>query len=241
MNLYVLVASFLASSVEFIEALSIVLAAGVVYGFRFALRGAIYAVITLGLLVAVLGEGILRIVPLHILQGIVGVLLLLFGFGLKWIRKAILRYAGLKSLHDEDEAYQKQISRLKSSNKGSFEAQATAYNGVLLEGLEVVVIILTIGSGAHAFGSAIAGAAVGLIVVLSLGVAFRAPLARVPENTLKFVVGVMLTSFGTYWAGQSMGIRWPLSDATLLLLIAGYIIVSAMSVRILKKGGVGAS
>jgi uncharacterized membrane protein len=238
-NLYVLVASFLASSVEFIEALSIVLAAGVVYGFRFALRGAIYAVITLGLLVAVLGEGILRIVPLHILQGIVGVLLLLFG--LKWIRKAILRYAGLKSLHDEDEAYQKQINRLKSSNKGSFEAQATAYNGVLLEGLEVVVIILTIGSGAHAFGSAIAGAAVGLIVVLSLGVAFRAPLARVPENTLKFVVGVMLTSFGTYWAGQSMGIRWPLSDATLLLLIAGYIIVSAMSVRILKKGGVGAS
>ncbi len=239
MNFYVLVASFLASSVEFIEALSIVLAAGVVYGFRPALRGVLYAVITLAVLVAILGEGILRIVPLNILQGIVGILLLLFG--LKWIRKAILRYSGLKSLHDEEESYRNQINRLRSSNRGSFEAQATAYNGVLLEGLEVVVIILTMGSGAHAFGSAIVGAAMGLVVVLSLGAALRAPLAKVPENTLKFVVGVMLTSFGSYWAGQAMGIRWPLSDATLLLLIAGYVLLSAFLVRMLQKGGVRAS
>ncbi|MCL4319195.1 MAG: hypothetical protein M1596_04805 [Firmicutes bacterium] len=239
MNFYVLVASFLASSVEFIEALSIVLAAGVVYGFRPALRGVLYAVITLAVLVAILGEGILRIVPLNILQGIVGILLLLFG--LKWIRKAILRYSGLKSLHDEEESYRNQINRLRSSNRGSFEAQATAYNGVLLEGLEVVVIILTMGSGAHAFGSAIVGAAIGLVVVLSLGAALRAPLAKVPENTLKFVVGVMLTSFGSYWAGQAMGIRWPLSDATLLLLIAGYVLLSAFLVRMLQKGGVRAS
>ncbi len=239
MNFYVLVASFLASSVEFIEALSIVLAAGVVYGFRPALRGVLYAVVTLALLVGVLGEGVLRVVPLHIVQGIVGVLLLLFG--LKWIRKAILRYAGLKALHDEEAAYQKQINRLRSSNQGSFEAQATAYNGVLLEGLEVVVIVLTMGSGAHAFGSAIMGAFVGLVVVLALGIALRAPLAKVPENTLKFVVGVMLTSFGSYWAGQSMGIKWPLSDTTLLLLIAGYLMVSALLVRMLKKGGVRAS
>ena len=239
MNFYVLVASFLASSVEFIEALSIVLAAGVVYGFRPALRGVLYAVITLAVLVAILGEGILRIVPLNILQGIVGILLLLFG--LKWIRKAILRYSGLKSLHDEEESYRNQINRLRSSNRGSFEAQATAYNGVLLEGLEVVVIILTMGSGAHAFGSAIVGAAIGLVVVLLLGAALRAPLAKVPENTLKFVVGVMLTSFGSYWAGQAMGIRWPLSDATLLLLIAGYVLLSAFLVRMLQKGGVRAS
>ncbi len=239
MNFYVLVASFFASSVEFIEALSIVLAAGVVYGFRPALRGVLYAVITLAVLVAILGEGILRIVPLNILQGIVGILLLLFG--LKWIRKAILRYSGLKSLHDEEESYRNQINRLRSSNRGSFEAQATAYNGVLLEGLEVVVIILTMGSGAHAFGSAIVGAAMGLVVVLSLGAALRAPLAKVPENTLKFVVGVMLTSFGSYWAGQAMGIRWPLSDATLLLLIAGYVLLSAFLVRMLQKGGVRAS
>ncbi|WP_053961079.1 COG4280 domain-containing protein [Sulfobacillus thermosulfidooxidans] len=239
MNFYVLIASLLASSVEFIEALSIVLAAGVVYGFRPALKGVFYGILTLALLVAVLGEGILRVIPLQILQGIVGILLLLFG--LKWIRKAILRYAGLKALHNEEEAYEKQISRLKASNKGSFEAQATAYNGVVLEGLEVVVIILTMGSGAHAFGSAIAGAAIGLGLVLLLGISLRAPLAKVPENTLKFVVGVMLTSFGTFWAGQSMGINWPLSDATLLLLIAGYVLISLLSIRMLKKDGMRAS
>ncbi len=235
MNWYVLVAAFLASSVEFIEALSIVLAAGVVYGFRPAMRGVFYAVLTLALLVLVLGEGILRFVPVVTLQGIVGVLLLLFG--LKWIRKAILRYAGRKSLHDEAEIYAHKVEQLKESKAGSFEGQATAFNGVLLEGLEIVVIILTMGSGAHAYGSAILGAGVGLVAVLSLGVALRAPLSRVPENTLKFVVGVMLTSFGTFWAGQALGVHWPFAEATLLLLIAGYLIVSAVAIRLFKTGG----
>jgi uncharacterized membrane protein len=234
LNLYVLVAAFLASSVEFIEALSIVLAAGAVYGFRPAMRGVFYAVFTLAVLVLVLGEGILRFVPIRTLQGIVGVLLLLFG--LKWIRKAILRYAGRKPLHDEAAIYAQKVEQLKEDNEGSFEGQATAYNGVLLEGLEIVVIILTMGSGAHAYGSAIVGAGIGLVAVLGLGVALRAPLSRVPENTLKFVVGVMLTSFGTFWAGQALGVRWPFAEATLLVLIAGYLIISAISIRMLKMG-----
>ncbi len=233
MNLYVLVASFLASSVEFVEALSIVLAA-VAFGVRPALRGVLYAVLTLAVLVLVLGEGILRFVPMSVLQGIVGVLLLLFG--LKWIRKAILRFAGLKALHNEEQAYARQVQKMESSGQGAFEAQATAFNGVLLEGLEVVVIILTMGSGAHAFGSAILGSAIGLVAVLALGFALRSPLSRVPENTLKFVVGIMLTSFGTFWAGKALGVHWPLSEATLLVLIAGYLAVAAWYVKMLKAG-----
>ncbi|AUW93043.1 MAG: hypothetical protein C7B44_00030 [Sulfobacillus thermosulfidooxidans] len=234
MNLYVLLAAFLASSVEFVEALSIVLAAAV-FGVRPAMRGVFYAVLTLAALVLILGEGILRVVPLHVLQGVVGILLLLFG--LKWIRKAILRYAGLKALHNEAEAYARQVKKLEASSNAAFEAQATAFNGVLLEGLEVVVIILTMGSGAHAFGSAILGSAIGLVAVLALGLALRAPLSRVPENTLKFVVGVMLTSFGTFWAGAALGVHWPLSEATLLVLIAGYLAMSGWYVKMLKARG----
>jgi uncharacterized membrane protein len=197
------------------------------------MRGTFWAVLALAALILILGEGVLRIVPIDVLRGIIGALLLLFG--LKSLRKAVLRFSGKKSLHDEQQAYAKEIQRLQQSRGDAFEAQATAFNGVFLEGLEVVVIVLTMGAGANAYPSAILGALVGLVVVVSLGVALRAPLAKVPENVMKFVVGVMLTSFGTFWAGESMGVHWPLAEGTILLLIIGYLLISAVLVSMLKK------
>ncbi len=234
MNYYVLVAALLASSVEFVEALTIVLAVGTVNGFKPALRGTLFAVVALTVLVLVLGEGVLRVVPLNALRAIIGVLLLLFG--LKWIRKAILRFAGKKALHNEGELYEKAVSRLQTMKAGEFEAQATAFNGVFLEGLEVVVIVLTMGSAAQAYPSAILGSAIGLLLVLAAGIALRAPLAKVPENVMKFVVGVMLTSFGSFWAGEALGVHWPLGDASIVFLIAAYLITSVVSVGRLKRG-----
>ncbi len=234
MNYYVLLAALLAASVEFVEALTIVLAVGTVNGFKPALRGTLFAVAALVALVLVLGLAVLRFVPIDVLRGVIGVLLLLFG--LKWIRKAILRFSGKKSLHDESQAFTREVDRLRSQKAGAFEAQATAFNGVFLEGLEVVVIVLTMGSAARAYPSAILGAGIGLVLVLALGVALRAPLTKIPENVMKFVVGVMLTSFGTFWAGSSLGVHWPLGEVSLIFLIALYLITSWLSVGRLKKG-----
>lgn len=239
-NYYVLVAALIASSVEFVEALTIVLAVGTVEGFRPAMRGTLWAVLALGVLTLVLGEGVLRFVPLPVLRGIIGVLLLLFG--VKWLRKAILRFSGKKALHDESQAFDKEVIRLRANQgKNPFEAQATAFNGVFLEGLEVVVIVLTMGASGRAYGSAILGAGIGLVLVLAAGIALKAPLSRVPENVMKFVVGVMLTSFGTFWAGESLGVLWPGKDASILLLIAGYLAASWLVISTIKKRPVVAS
>lgn len=232
MNWYVLVAAALAASVEFVEALTIVLAVGTVEGYRPAMRGTALAVIVLAVLTAILGIGILRFIPLNVLRGIIGMLLLLFG--VKWLRKAILRFSGKKALHDESQAFEREVGKLKASHGNKVAAQATAFNGVFLEGLEVVVIVLTMGSAGRAYPSAIIGAAIGLVFVLSAGLILRAPLARVPENVMKFVVGIMLTSFGSFWAGESLGVVWPYHDASILILIAGYLAASWLIVRTIK-------
>lgn len=233
MNWYVLVAALLASSVEFVEALTIVLAVGTVEGYRPALRGTLLAVAALALLTAVLGVGVLHYVPINILRGVIGVLLLLFG--IKWLRKAILRFAGKKALHDESEAYAREVGKLQENKGNTFAAQATAFNGVFLEGLEVVVIVLTMGSAAQAYPSAILGSAIGLVLVLAAGIMLRAPLSRVPENVMKFVVGIMLTSFGSFWAGESLGVAWPGNDASILMLIAGYLAATWLIVSSIKR------
>jgi uncharacterized membrane protein len=220
----VALASFLACSVEFTEAFTIVMAVGAVRGFRPALKGTVVAVLALSLLVAVLGVAVLRYVPLDWLKGIIGALLLLFG--LKWIRKAILRFAGTVSSHDEAKIFERQAAQLGRDEITDFQASATAFNGVFLEGLEVVVIVLTMGSAAHQFASAIYGALAGLVLVLCLGIAVRGPLTRVPENVLKFVVGVMLTTFGTFWAGEALGVRWPGADLALVGLIIIWLLLS---------------
>lgn len=233
MNGYVLVAALLASSVEFIEALTIVLAVGTVSGFKPAMKGTLWGVAALVVLTTILGVGVLRFVPIGVLRGVIGTLLLLFG--VKWLRKAILRFAGKKALHDETQAFNREVNRLKEGGNNPFEAQATAFNGVFLEGLEVVVIVLTMGSGANAYGSAIAGAAIGLVIVIAAGFLLRAPLAKVPENVMKFVVGIMLTSFGTFWAGESLGVSWPAADVSILFLIAGYLLFSGFAVMRMKR------
>ncbi|MGC8487365.1 MAG: COG4280 domain-containing protein [Clostridia bacterium] len=230
----VALASFLACSVEFTEAFTIVMAVGTVRGFRPAMKGTVLAVLALAVLVAILGIAVLKYVPLDWLKGVIGGLLLLFG--LKWIRKAILRFAGTVSSHDEARIYEREAQQLRGDEISDFQASATAFNGVFLEGLEVVVIVLTMGSAAHQFASAIYGALAGLVLVLALGIAVRGPLTKVPENVMKFIVGVMLTTFGTFWAGEALGVRWPGADLALLGLVIIWLVLSQGLVMQIKRG-----
>ncbi len=247
----VFLASFLASSVEFVEAFTIVLVIGVTVNWRSSLVGAGLAVIALAAIVGVLGTALVRFVPLDVLRLVIGLLLVLFG--LKWLKKAILRYAGLQAQHDEEAIYEARIAELKA--RGVIQPSrvdpfgvVTSFKSVLLEGLEVAFIVITFGSqagmgaqgGAAASGAATmassgalqgipissAGAALALIVVVAAGSLVRAPLQKVPENTLKFVVGVMLASFGTFWGGEGVGIEWWGSDLFLLVLVAFYLCLS---------------
>jgi uncharacterized membrane protein len=219
--------SFLASAVEAVEALTIVLAVGVTRSWAVALRGTVFALLVLALIVALFGP-LLHLIPIDQLKLVVGIVLTLFG--LAWLRKAILRYAGRKALHDEDAAYAREVSALRAAE----EAQAdqiglvTAFKAVLIEGLEVAIIVVTFGAASSAaLGWSAAGAAAAVLVVVALGLALKQPASRVPENAMKFVVGIMLTSFGTFWTGEGLGIAWWGADLSLLLLAAFYLAVSA--------------
>ncbi len=240
----VFVASFLASTVEFVEAFTIVLVIGVTINWRSSLTGAGLAVVALAVIVGILGTALVRFVPLDALRLVIGLLLVLFG--LKWLKKALLRYAGLQALHDEEAIYERQIAELKA--RGGLHPSrvdpfgvATSFKSVLLEGLEVAFIVITFGTqaggagvGAAGAGAASglgipvssAGAALALLVVVAAGSLIRAPLQRVPENTLKFVVGIMLATFGSFWGGEGVGIEWWGSDLFLLVLVAFYLCLS---------------
>jgi uncharacterized membrane protein len=218
--------TFLASAVEAVEALTIVLAVGVARSWSTALRGTLYGLGALIVVCAILGP-LLRAIPLGALELVVGIFLTLFG--LSWLRKAILRYAGRKALRDEDAAYARQVAQIKAVDPRSADrvATATAFNAVLLEGLEVAVIVVTFGAASNiALAWSGLGALAAIVVVAAAGVALRAPASRVPENAMKFVVGIMLTSFGTFWAGEGLGIRWWDADLSVLALIAFYLVVS---------------
>jgi uncharacterized membrane protein len=216
------IAVFLACLVEAVEALTIILAAGTARDWRSAITGLVTALLSLVLIVAVLGPAI-SVLPLSGLRLFVGALLLIFG--LQWLRKAILRASGIKALHDESAAYQvtliaaQQASTRRRGIVADWYAFTLAFKGVLLEGLEVVFIALTLGSNQHNVGLAALAAIAAVLVVAVAGVAVRAPLSRVPENSMKFVVGVMLTAFGMYWGAEGAGAHWPGSDAALLVLI----------------------
>jgi uncharacterized membrane protein len=221
-------AVFLACAVEGVEATTIVLAAGTARDWRSAGTGVVAALVALGVIVAVLGPAV-SAVPLTALRLVVGALLLVFG--LQWLRKAVLRASGFKARHDETEIYRRQLAgagaasdpasgsgwgaRLRVDGYGF----TLAFKGVLLEGLEVVFIVLTFGASQHQIGLAAIAAAAAVLLVAAAGLAVRAPLARVPENTLKFVVGVMLTAFGLFWGAEGAGTHWPGADAALLVLI----------------------
>jgi uncharacterized membrane protein len=225
---FLIVSSFLASTVEMVEALTIVLAVGVGRQWRSTLIGVVVALVALAAVVAALGPA-LTLLPIDVLRVVVGTLLLIFG--LQWLRKAILRASGHAALHDEEAIYARQLVASRSGQvqaPGGMDwyAFALAFKGVFLEGLEVVFIVLTFGANQHNVGLAAAAAGVAVLVVVVAGVAARAPLARVPENTLKFVVGVMLTSFGTFWGAEGAGAKWPGGDTALLVIIPATLMFS---------------
>jgi uncharacterized membrane protein len=212
-------AAFFASLVEVVEAFTIVLAVAAVRGARPAALGAAAGLLLLALLVIALGPMLDR-VPLHLLQLVIGVLLLLFG--MRWLRKAILRAGGLVALHDEERAFSDETAFLEEearrhSARADWLAGLAAFKAVVLEGVEVVFIVIAVGSGRDLLIPASVGALAACILVLGVGVAVHRPLSRVPENTLKFGVGVMLSAFGVYWVGEGLGLAWPGGDAAILV------------------------
>lgn len=232
------IAVFLACAVEAVEATTIVLAAGTSRDWRSANVGILAGLALLAVITAALGPAVSAL-PIGALRLFVGAFLLVFG--LQWLRKAILRASGHKSLHDEAAIYAKQVSAAQSApRRGAglvtdLYAFTLSFKGVLLEGLEVVFIVLTFGSNAHKIPLAALAAAIAVVLVAMAGVAVRAPLARVPENTMKFVVGVLLTSFGVFWGGEGAGANWPGKDAALLVIIPGIAAFALALVAALRR------
>ena len=220
---------FVACAVEATEALTIVLAAGLIREWRSTFQGLAAALVVLAVIVAVLGPTI-TLLPLTALRLVIGALLAVFG--LQWLRKAILRATGYKALHDEASAYLREAAAAEqaavSSRHGvsDWYAFTLSFKGVLLEGLEVVFIVITFGATQHDVGAAVIGAAAAVLVVAATGVAVRAPLARVPQNAMKFTVGIMLTSFGIFWGAEGAGVSWPGHDGALLVLVPVVALVS---------------
>ncbi len=227
---------FLACSVEAVEALTIVLAVGVTRSWRSAMIGVGAGIAVLAAVTAALGPALTSL-PLNSLRLVVGGLLLVFG--LQWLRKAVLRASGLKALHDEAEAYQRELSAAREAGEVDTGLDgysfAISFKGVFLEGLEVVFIVLTFGSNQHRIGLAAAAAGLAVVLVVATGAAVHAPLARVPENAMKFGVGVMLTSFGSFWGAEGAGAHWPGGDASLLWLIPVVLVLALALVAALRR------
>ncbi|HEY5987553.1 MAG TPA: hypothetical protein VIV12_14440 [Streptosporangiaceae bacterium] len=230
---------FVACAVEAVEALTIVLAMGLTREWRSTLQGLAAALVALAAVVAVVGPA-LTLVPLSALRLVVGALLAVFG--LQWLRKAILRASGYIGLHDEAAIYDRHVgaaaAAAASGRRGirDWYAFTLSFKGVLLEGLEVVFITITFGGSQQNLGLAALGAVAAVIVVAALGVAVRAPLARVPENSMKFAVGVMLTSFGVFWGAEGAGVSWPGEDAALLVIVPAVVMVALGYVGLLRRG-----
>jgi uncharacterized membrane protein len=225
-------AAFLASLVEFVEALTIVLAVGAVRGWRGALGGTGLALLVLLALVAVLGPALTSI-PLELVQLGVGTLILMFG--MRWLRKAVLRSAGVIPLHDEEAAFAKETASLRGlggiGQGWDGVAVRTAFNITMIEGVEVVFIVVAMGAaGGGLLVPASLGALAALLVVVALGLALHRPVAMIPENTLKFVVGVLLCSFGTFWVGEGMGLAWPGEDLAIPALNAGFLAAAVAAI-----------
>ena len=237
MNTIVLVAAtFVACAVEMVEALTIVLAVGITRGWHAVRLGIAVALIALAAIVAVLGPT-LTLLPLDTLRLVIGFLLL--AFGLQWLRKAILRAAGAIPMHDEDQIFRQEMAEARSQGveRDAFDwyAFTLSFKGVFLEGLEVAFIVIAFGDTHHnlALGAIAAGAA--LVTVVILGVVVHGPLSRVPENALKFAVGLMLVAYGTFWGGESVGVAWPGGDLAILGLIGFYALTAAWLVVVRRR------
>jgi len=236
-DVLLVLSSFLASAVEMVEALTIVLVAGLTRGWRSSLTGVAVATVALAVVVAALGPA-LTLVPINALRLVVGALLLVFG--LQWLRKAILRASGFKALHDEDEIFARELREAETAPREEragldWYGFTLSFKGVFLEGLEVAFIVLTFGSTQKNIPLAAVGAVAAILLVAGVGVLARAPLARVPENTMKFAVGVMLTTFGIFWSTEGAGAHWPGSDAAILGVLAFVIALSALFVAVLRR------
>jgi uncharacterized membrane protein len=242
--------TLLASAVEFVEAFTIVLAMGLTRGWRSTLAGTASALVVLTGVASFSGYALINWFPKSALQLVVGSLLLVFG--LQWLRKAILRSSGLKSMHDEEETFREETEAARRAGRDikaglDWFGFVVSFKGVFLEGLEVIFIVITFGLNAHSMPTAIAGASVGGAIVLVAGFALHKPLARVPENTIKFAVGLLLSTFGTFWAVEGLGIfkhgsssvEWPGGDAALLAVLAAWIGLSFVAIRLLSPYGKG--
>ena len=232
-----LLAAFLGSLVEAVEALTIVLAVGTVRGWRPALTGAAAGFLVLLLLVLALGP-LLSLIPIHLLQLVVGVLLLLFG--MRWLRKAILRAAGLIALHDEDRIYTEEAEAMRREGIDPQRrldpiAIATTFKAVVLEGVEVVFIVIAVGAVGDNLVPAGIGAVAACLLVAILGMAIHRPLAQVPENTLKFAVGVLLSSFGVFWTAEGLGFGWPGEDFAIPIIAAAFLLVALVCVELARR------
>ena len=219
-------AAFLASFVEVVEAFTIVLAVGLTRGWRPAFIGTGLGLLLLVVLVLIFGP-LLTLIPIHIVQFVVGVLLILFG--MRWLRKAILRSIGAIALHDEAKAFAKETAALEqqqADRRADYVGGLAAFKAVVLEGVEVIFIVIAVGTTQGLTLYAGLGALAAVVVVLAIGIAVHKPLSRVPENTLKFVVGLMLTSFGIFWTGEGLGADWPGADLSLLAIFAVLVAVS---------------
>jgi uncharacterized membrane protein len=230
---------FVACAVEATEALTIVLASGLTREWRSTFQGMAVALVVLAIVVAAVGPA-LTLVPLGALRLVVGALLAIFG--VQWLRKAILRATGHKSLHDEASAYLREVAAAKAATVTSrrgvndWYAFTLSFKGVLLEGLEVVFIVITFGDNQRNLGAAVIGAAAAVVAITLTGIAVRAPLARLPENGMKFAVGIMLTSFGLFWGSEGAGVSWPGHDAALLGLVPVVALVSLGYTVLLRQG-----
>jgi uncharacterized membrane protein len=241
----VVAATLLASGVEFVEALTIVLAIGTTRGWRSTWVGVGAALAALAVVTAVAGYALQSWLPEALLQLVVGTLLLIFG--LQWLRKAILRSAGLKALHDEDQTFREEVEAARAAGDErrlglDWFAFVVSFKGVFLEGLEIVFIVITFGVNGDSIGLAVLGAALGGAIVVIAGFALHRPLARVPENTIKFAVGLMLSTFGTFWSVEGLGwfapgeasLEWPGGDVALPVLLALWALLAWAAVRLLS-------
>ena len=226
--------AFLSSLVEAVEALTIVLAVASVRGWRPAALGALVGLVLLLLIVVALGP-LLNRVPVHALQLVIGVLLLLFG--MRWLRKAILRAGGVIALHDEGIAFATETEELRDQARQhetrlDWLAGLASFKAVVLEGLEVVFIVIAVGTGRGLVGAASLGALAACLVIAAFGFVIHRPLERVPENTLKFAVGVMLSAFGVFWTGEGLGVPWPGEDLAIVAIAALFLLVALAAVAL---------
>jgi uncharacterized membrane protein len=235
-------AAFLASAVEMVEAMTIILAVGMTRGWRSAFAGIVVASIALTVIVAALGASLINLVPLGVLQVTVGLLLLIFG--MQWLRKAILRAAGLKSMHDEDQIYAREVrelSAVSASGEGAIDwtGFVVAFKGVFLEGLEVAFIAITFGANSGRVDLAAAGAVAAFFVIGGVGVVVHQPLTRVPENAIKHGVGVLLMSFGTFWGAEGVGVEWNLDAGAIVVIAVTFWLASILMIEMLKRAEAG--